>query len=115
MKHLLFIIILSALCGCDNSYKDDKPVDLIPQPEMIQVLADIHIADAVAEQKYGQASPNLPLTVALYNRIYQNHHITAAQYKSSYQYYEMHAQQMDNMYTQIITELSKREAVMNKK
>lgn len=94
--------------------KDDKPADLIPQTEMIQVLVDIHVADALVEQKYGAQNPSLPLTNALYTRIYENHHITAAQYKASYKYYEAHPKEMDNMYEQVITELSKKEAVLAK-
>ena len=114
MKHLLFIIILFSICSCTH-IGDAKPADLIPQDQMIQILADVHVADALVEHKFGQQIPNLPLTNALYTRIYQNRHITAAQYKSSYKYYEMHPQLIDNIYTQVITELSKREAVMNKK
>jgi hypothetical protein len=114
MKHLLFIIILFSFGSCSH-INDNKPADLIPQGEMIQVLADMHVADALVEHKFGQQTPNLPFTNALYTQIYKNHHITAAQFKSSYKYYEMHSQEMDNMYTQIITELSKREAVMDKK
>ena len=114
MKHLLFIIILFSLCDCKR-INDVPPADLIPQEEMIQILADVHVADALVEQKFGQQTPNLPLTNALYTRIYQNHHITATQYKSSYKYYEAHPQQMDNIYTQVITELSKRAAILNKK
>jgi hypothetical protein len=113
MKHLLFIIILLSCTGCRRT-PDIKPKDLIPQEQMIQILADIHVADALVDQKYGQQTPNLAVTNALYNRIYLNRHISAAQYKSSYKYYEIHPKLMDDMYTQIITELSKREALMKK-
>jgi hypothetical protein len=114
MKHLLFMIILSSLVSC-KQINDDKPSDLIPQKQMIEVLVDIHVADAVVEQKYGTANPNLALTSALYSRIYQNYNITAAQYKTSYKYYEAHPKLMDDMYEQVITELSKKEALMKKK
>ncbi len=112
MKHLLFIIILLSLGGCSR-FKDPKPADLIPQEKMIQVLADIHVADALVEHRSGTQN-NLPLTSALYARIYHNYGITAAQYKSSYSYYEAHPVQMDRMYEQVITELSKKEALLNK-
>ena len=113
MKHLLFIIILLSLGSCKH-LTDDKPADLIPQQQMIDILVDIHVADALVEQKYGAQNPNLPLTNALYTRIDQNYHITAAQYKTSYHYYEAHPQLMDKMYEQVITELSKKEAVIAK-
>ena len=114
MKHLLFVIIILTLSGCDRN-TGNKPSDLIPQDKMIQVLVDIHVADAVVEHKLGTQTPNLPLTNALYERIYQNHGITAAQYKSSYKYYEAHPDLMDRIYTQVITELSKKEAEMSKR
>lgn len=102
-----------SLFGC-NRFADDKPTDLIPQDKMIEVLVEIHVADAVVEQKFGPQTPNLPMTNALYNRIYQNYGITAAQYKLSYRYYEAHPDIMDKMYTQVITELSKKEAILTK-
>jgi hypothetical protein len=113
MKHLLFIIILLSLSGC-GGIKDNKPADLIPEEKMIEILTDIHIADAVVEQKYTTQKPDLPLTNALYTRIYKNYGITAARYKSSYKYYEAHPALMDKIYTQVITELSKKEALLNK-
>jgi hypothetical protein len=112
MKQLLFGIFLLALCGCHRS--DDTPAGLIPEDKMVQVQVDIHIADAVVEHKSGVQVVNIPLTNALYDRIYKNYGITAAQYKASYKYYEGHPDIMDRMYTQIITELSKKEAVLNK-
>ena len=58
--------------------------------------------------------PNQPLTNALYTRIYKNRGITAQQFKDSYKYYEDHPELLDNIYVQVITELSKREALLNK-
>jgi len=113
MKQLLFIIILLSLGGCSR-FKDPKPADLIPQEKMIQVLVDVHVADALVEHKSGMQNPNLPLTNALYTQIYHNYGITAKQFRSSYKYYESHPVLMDNLYTQVITELSKKEAVLNK-
>ena len=114
MKQLLFSIILFALAGCSGMQKDTPPADLIAQGKMIQVLVDIHVADAVVENKSGAQNPNLPLTNALYEQIYKNHGITATQYKTSFKYYESHAELMDKMYEQVITELSKKEAQMKK-
>ncbi len=113
MKHLLFIIILFALCGC-NHLKDAKPADLISQEQMTEILVDIHVADAIIDQKYGSQIANASLNNALYTRIFQNYHVTMSQYKSSYEYYERHPVLMDKMYVQVITELSKKEAVMSK-
>lgn len=81
---------------------------------MIQILADIHMADAVVDHKSGTQAVDLPLTNVLYMQIYHNRHITAEQFKASYKYYEARPQLMDNMYVQVINELSKREALLKK-
>ena len=72
------------------------------------------MADAIADQKFGQDHPNRTFTNALYNRIFQNHHVNAVQYKTSYKYYESHPEMMDKMYEVVITEISKKEADMKK-
>ena len=81
---------------------------------MVQVLVDIHVADAVVEQRSGTQNNNIPLTAALYQQVYHNHHITEAQYKTSYKYYEADPPLMDKMYALVITELSKKEAQVTK-
>ena len=113
MKHLLFIIILLSLSGCHGP-KDEKPTDLIPEELMIDILTDIHVSDAIVDNKYGTQRPDLPLTNALYSQIYKNYKISAVRYRSSYKYYEAHPELMDKMYTQVITELSKKQALINK-
>ena len=115
MKQLLFGIILLTLSGCHGLKNGpSSSADVIPKDSMLSVLVDIHVADAVADQKFGQDHPNRAFTNALYERIYQNHHITAAQYKASYKYYESHPEMMDKMYEQVITEISKKEADLKK-
>jgi len=108
---LLFCILLLLLTGCDT-WGTNKPVGLIATDSMIGILVDIHVADALVEQRHGQDKPNLPLTTALYQQIFSNHHITAVQYQQSYHYYEKHPAIMDKMYETVITELSKKEAQM---
>lgn len=82
---------------------------------MIEIWVDMHVADAVVDQKHGADHPNLALTKALYKRIYQIHHISAEQYKNSYKYYETQPAIMDKLYDQVLAELSKKQAVISKK
>ena len=113
MKHLLFGIVLLTLMGC-NRLKSTQPAAAISRDSMIAILVDIHVADAISDQKYGQDKPNKAFTNALYERIFQNHHISAAEYKASYKYYEDKPELLDKMYEQVITEISKKEAEMKK-
>jgi hypothetical protein len=115
MKQLLFGIFLLTLIGCSRfKTGSSTPSGIISQDSMIGILVDIHVADAVADQRFGADKPNRAFINAMYEQIYKNHHITAAQYKESYKYYETHPAEMDKMYEQIITEISKREADIKK-
>ena len=100
--------------GC-HSEQGVKPANLIPETQMVAIWVDIHVADAVVDQKKGADHPNIPLTTALYQRIYENHHITAQQYQVSYRYYESQPAMMDKLYDQVLAELSKQQAVISKK
>lgn len=100
--------------SCNRLKNGASTADIIPQDSMIGILVDIHVADAVADHKFGTDKPNLEFTNAMYEQIYKNHHITAAQYKASYKYYEAHPADMDKMYEQVITEISKKEAELKK-
>ena len=114
MKQALFLIALLTLVGCSHMGNGGRPADVIAPDSMVQIMADIHIADAVADQKFGTDKPNRGFTNAMYTRIYELHHITAAQYKASFTYYETHPAAMDKVYEQVITEISKRAALMKK-
>lgn len=114
MKQALIGILLLTLVSCHSKSGAPAPDNLISKDSMISVMVDIHIADAVGDQRYGTDKPNRDFTNAVYARIYQNHHITADQYKTSFAYYEAHPADMNKMYEQVITELSKKEADLKK-
>lgn len=114
MKQVLIGIVLLTLVGCSGRKGPQAPQDLIQKDSMIAIMVDIHIADAVADQRFGSDKPNLDFTNALYHRIYENHHVSANQYKASFTYYETQPAEMNKMYEQVITELSKKEAELKK-
>lgn len=114
MKQGLIGILLLTLVGCAHRGGPVAPDNLITRDSMISIMVDIHIADAIGDQRYGTDKPNRDFINGVYRRIYQNHHITADQYKASFRYYEGHPDDMNKMYEQVITELSKKEAEMKK-
>ena len=107
-------MLLIGCMGC-HSEQGTKPADLIAEKQMVDIWVDMHVADAVVDQQHGADHPNRALTAALYNRIYEIHHINALQYKSSYKYYESQPAIMDKLYDQVLAELSKKQAVISKK
>lgn len=106
----LFFIVLSA-CKQDMP---ELPPEVLPVDKMKVVLADMHIADAVAETKAMGGASEGALTQEYYGRIYQLHQVTAQQFTFSMKFYESHPIWLNKLYDEILTELSKRSVDVSK-
>jgi hypothetical protein len=109
MKKLIpFLLIL--LAGCKQPLPD-IPSDVLPTEKMVKIIADMHIADAVAETKKAQeGKDNVALTNEYYKQIYKIHNVSEEDFKRSYKFYEDNPGWMDQVYKGVITELSKKQA-----
>lgn len=114
MKRLLFGILLCLLSGCRQGV-DKIPANAIPEEKMVMIMADLQIADALVDNRSAPMTTNVPLTNALYKQILHNYGVQPGQFKLTYKYYENHPELMDQLYVQVITEISKKQAVLTKK
>ena len=113
-RGLLFVALFWSSFSACNSTKIKEPNDLIERAEFVQVLADIHLADAVVEQRSNIEKPDTALTAQVYEQVFLSRHISRAQFKDSYRYYEAQPALLNKMYEEVITELSKRQAKLSK-
>ncbi|WP_439882395.1 DUF4296 domain-containing protein [Pontibacter sp. MBLB2868] len=108
MKRLFYILFCLSLfgCGADSS---DRPKNLVPEDKMVQILADIHIAESRIETKV--VYPDTALMTYNYwqKEILQKHGVTEKQFRDTYRYYQNHLKEMDALYETIIDTLSVRE------
>ncbi len=86
------------------------PSDILPPETMVQILADVHMADAVAETKAQAGMNEEQLTKGYYGMIYKTRGITAEQFHSSMKYYDSEPLWVNKIYDDVQQELSKREA-----
>lgn len=107
LKKGFSILIVSILFACSNN-EISIPENIIPQEQMVQVLADIHIAEVTANFKSPGDTINIDVK-SLYLQIYNKHSITEEQYRESYQFYLDHPTLFNKMYDEVITELSRRQ------
>jgi len=90
------------------------PADVFPIEKMKMIMADMHIADAVAEMKGKGGANEAEVTRELYAQIYKNNGVTEEQFNKSYQFYLSHPVWQNKLYEEILTELSKRESDVSK-
>ncbi len=84
---------------------------------MVEVMVDVHLAEAVLTRKRGENQKVDKLTDAYYREIYEKHNITEKTFDTSFSYYQQNLSDLQRIYEQVITELNKmqREREMERK
>ncbi|WP_242918452.1 DUF4296 domain-containing protein [Pontibacter liquoris] len=83
---------------------------MIPQTTMVQILADVHTAEAQIEGQ--EIYPDTALMIYNYEQeqLLRQHGVTQKQFRDTYRYYLTHVKEMDKLYEIIIDTLSVRES-----
>ncbi len=103
----MFIMILFGI-GC--SLQNDKiPDQIIPPKKMIQILADIHLAQAQG-QLQSTADDINAVKRSYYQSVLQYHEISYKEFAASVQYYISRPDMLKEMYEKVLSELSRRQA-----
>jgi len=106
MRVLGFFVLLVVISSCSvfNRHKE-----VLDDEQFAQVLADIHLADAVLVEK-GYSIVNDSAKIKMYYRdIFKKNNISAAQFDTTLKYYTVHADKYDLVYDKVLEILSKRQ------
>ena len=104
---LLFLIIVAAAC---KKPKVEIPPEVIPPDSMVQVLTDIHIAEAAIGQKSSTGDNGDLFAASYFKFVFDKYKITELQYRNSTKFYAAHPDLYENIYSIVISEISKRQA-----
>ena len=110
---LLAMLLLLFAAGCKQKYPS-VPGDIIPVDKMESVLMDMHISDAVAETRSLGDGNEKKWSTQYYLQIYKNHHITKEDFLKSYLFYQNNPVLLNKLYDDLLSDMSKREAQINK-
>lgn len=80
---------------------------------MVVLLADIHLAEAAADNRNLNLNEINVVMAHRYEEIFQRHGITTEQFMSSYNYYLEHADQLTAIYEEVLNRLSTGESRAN--
>lgn len=115
MKHTQFIPFLGVLFvflfGCnEGSEKPKRPDVFLSQAEMETLLMEIHLADAIAQEKSnGNLSMEKTLSEQGFYQILQNYRLNKKDFDSLYAYYIRQPELMNEMYNNIVEALSRKQ------
>lgn len=86
----------------------DPPENLIPMDEMVDLIVDMRIYDAIIKTKQQMPGSNVNYyRYFLHNSIMEKYDITREQFETSFNYYLVDINVMDEIYADAITKLSK--------
>jgi hypothetical protein len=105
MKYIVLFIFVSSLFGC--STHEDK--DIIDQDKFVDILADIHIADAVIVVKGLRINSDSAQIKALYNDVFLKYNITQKQLDKTFEFYSKKPIKLDRLYNRVSEKIVKME------
>jgi len=113
VAHLFCIILFIATFAACNQQSTPKVEPDIPQEKMVQILKDVHFAEAIAQSNRTDVKDSL--LAIYYNHIYEIHDITKEDLERNLDLWMGDAAVADKLYEKVIEELSKEEAKYSKK
>jgi hypothetical protein len=98
------------LFGCAPE-KPKAPDHLLDQQQMSSIIADMHLADAIASgTKAGNLDSINQVAINLDAFILTKYKITRDQFIESFDFYKQNPVLMDSVYAEVITKLSSKES-----
>ena len=106
MRYLFLIILLFSL-SCKQ--KDSIPENLIPKDKMIDILIDMHLADAIFTSPTVRSLFAERDSVNFYEVIFENYGYTRIDFDTSVYYYSHNINEYNKMYIEVLNRLNEME------
>ena len=107
------VIFCLILIGCGNQQKE-TPQDILSENIFIDLLKDIHLAEAKFElhktKGMGIAKNELAHN---YSSIYKKYEITLDDFDKTLDYYAQHPEQLEKIYTRVLEQLTKDRTILD--
>ena len=111
MRIILFLFtILLFSCASDNDAAiEPAPADVIPIEAFSTIMTDIHLLEAVSNQKMLRDDDPEVMTAEYYEQVFAKHSISRETVEKSYKYWVSRPDDMMVIYDQVINNLTKME------
>lgn len=112
---ILILVFFITICSCKEKIKEVPPSNLIARDTMVKLIAEMHLLESsfgikIFDEKKITTSRN-----AIKSKIYKDYGISKERFFESYNYYVQQSQTIDSIYTDVISEISKRQTILQKK
>jgi len=108
----MFTALLS-LMAC--SKKEKKPDFLWSESKFIEVLTEVQITEAVVRLGIHRKKDTIIPKDSLYRAAFRKHEVYRAEFDSNFNYYLARPEKMAKIYEEVLTQISRRSALLQKK
>jgi len=103
---LIFMVV--ALISCDKPYIE-KPDHLVKEKKMIEMLVDIHLAEATFNHMRYDSIIRNSTTENFYYSVLQKYGVADSVFEKSYVYYASDPKEFEKLYREVINKLAEME------
>lgn len=107
---LLAFLLMASSCSLLPSEDIDKPADLIPRNKMIIILADMQISEAFLDDLRKSGVRTNDSSLLYFQKVFKKNQVTPLEFENSLLYYKKDLEQMDLIYTDVVTRLNELKA-----
>ena len=109
MKKIIISILLFTLFAC-NEETEMIPDNVLSQEKMVSVMVDVQLVEAALIVNQLKGDEAKEAAVNYYDSVMKQHNISREEFDVSFKYYAEHPGLMEQIYDEMLNELSKRQA-----
>jgi hypothetical protein len=114
MRYLALVVFIVIFTSCRSSKKNELPAGLVadsilPETEMINVLADVHILEAALQAKSSKGTDIENMKRFYYPKLFSKYRISESRFRKNLEYYEEDPEHFSKMYENVVEQIEKRE------
>ena len=87
LRIALVTLLLAGLCACGNKNKVAKPELFLDEQQMIDVMTDVYLVEAMLNVKKSQGLPMGALQNDYYEQVFSHYGITDSVFNANMRYY----------------------------
>lgn len=108
LKQILLLIVLIGLMSCDK-LPIEKPENLVEREKMIEMLVDIHVAEATFNMMRQDSVIRKSSSANFYHSVLDKHQVADSIFEHSFVFYSSNPKQFEKMYQDVMNKLSELE------
>lgn len=105
MRTFLAVALFAALISCSP----EKPEDILPQEEMVQIMEEIYIAEEKVNHLALSRDSAKIIFKVMSEEVFEDAQVSDSLFKKSFDYYMERPKDMERIYTALVDSLQLRE------